>query len=247
MMKVEGLSISGRLQDVSAAFQPGKITAICGPNGAGKSTLLTCLAGLLEPDSGSVTLGGDDVQRMHPRARAKAIGYLAQDGQIAWDMSVRNLVTLGRMPHGDGASQPVDSAIEILDLQALAHRPASTLSGGEKARTLLARVLAGEPQWVLADEPLAALDLAHQLSLLEHLRTAADEGAGVVLVLHDLALVMNHADHVLVLDQGKLAAAGAAQEALSSETIHSVWGVKMRWLGEPGTQALVSTESANNS
>ena len=129
MLKAENLSLTGRLAEISATFQPGQITAICGPNGAGKSTLLTCLAGLLEPDHGVAELNGQDVHSMHPRERAKAIGYLAQDGQIAWDMSVRNLVALGRMPHGDGTCEPIGAALQTLDLNELSDRPASTLSG----------------------------------------------------------------------------------------------------------------------
>ena len=126
-----------------------------------------------------------------------------------------------------------------LDLEGLADRPLSRLSGGEKARALLARVLAGEPRWILADEPLAALDLAHQLSLLGHLRRAADGGAGVVLVLHDLALAMNHADRVLVLDHGAVAADGPPEQALAADVLARVWGVPARWLGEAGARALV--------
>lgn len=240
ILEAKSLSLAGRLNGVSASLNPGQITAICGPNGAGKSSLLTCLAGLLEPDAGSAQLDGAEVLTMQPRERAKAIGYLAQDGQIAWDMAARNIVALGRMPHGDKAREPVDAAIAMLDLEQLADRPASTLSGGEKARLLLARVLAGEPQWILADEPLAALDLAHQLSLLKHLRRAAENGAGVVLVLHDLALAMNHADRVLVLDRGALVATGAPDQALSGSTIETVWGVTARWLGEPGQRALIT-------
>jgi iron complex transport system ATP-binding protein len=114
------------------------------------------------------------------------------------------------------------------------------LSGGEKARALLARVLAGEPDWILADEPLAALDLGHQIALITHLRQAARNGAGVVLVLHDLALAMNHADRVLVLDRGGLVAEGAPEEALDPAIIERVWGVPACWLGEPGARALVT-------
>jgi iron complex transport system ATP-binding protein len=128
-----------------------------------------------------------------------------------------------------------------LDLTQFSARPVSTLSGGERARALLARVLAGEPQWILADEPLAALDLAHQLALLTRLREAARQGAGVVLVLHDLALAMNHADHVVVLDQGQVEANGPPEAALSDRTIARTWGVTARWLGEPGARALVAS------
>jgi iron complex transport system ATP-binding protein len=225
---------------VSAALEPGTITAICGPNGAGKSTLLAALAGLLEPASGEVLLDGKGLATFSPRERARRIGYLPQTGDIAWDLSVANLAALGRLPHRDLGEREVAKALAAVDLTAFADRPVSTLSGGEKARALLARVLAGEPRWILADEPLAALDLGHQLALLARLRAAADAGAGVVLVVHDLALAMNHTQRVLVLDKGSRAADGPPEQALSQELIARVWGVRGRWLGEPGARALVA-------
>ena len=240
-LAAQDLRLRQRLDGVSLSLQPGGITAICGPNGAGKSSLLQCLAGLLMPDAGAVTLDDEDLRSLHPGARARAIGYLPQEGEIAWDVAVRSLVALGRLPHRDRGDAQVDAAIAALDLGALADRPVSQLSGGERARALLARVLAGEPRWILADEPLAALDLAHQLALLRHLRRAADEGAGVVLVLHDLALAMNHADRVIVLSSGTKAADGAPEEALSAAIIEQVWRVPARWLGEPGARALVTS------
>ena len=233
------LSIRGRLDTVNAQLEPGRITAICGPNGAGKSTLLQCLAGLLAPDGGAVLLGGVPLPQGPERARR--IGYLPQTGEIAWDLSVGALASLGRLPHGDRGEAQVAAALAALDLTQFAARPVSTLSGGERARALLARVLAGEPEWILADEPLAALDLAHQLTLLGRLRDAASHGAGVVLVLHDLALAMNHADRVLVLDGGRLAADGPPEQALAEPVIESVWGVRARWLGEPGAWALAAS------
>jgi len=239
MLEARKLTLRGRLSGVSTSLRSDEITAICGPNGAGKSSLLQCLAGLLAPESGSVLLDGAPLATRHARERAVAIGYLPQHGEIAWDMSVRNLAALGRLPHGGGEA-PVEKALTSLDLQAFSTRPVNTLSGGEKARVLLARVLAGEPRWVLADEPLAALDLAHQLALLAHLRRAAQGGAGVVLVLHDLALAMNHADRVLVLENGGLAADGAPATALGTDLIERVWGVPVRWLGEPSARALVA-------
>lgn len=241
MLEVRSLSLKGRLNDVSACFRPGELVVVCGPNGAGKSTLLQCLAGLLPAASGSVLLDGAPIASLPLRQRARAIGYLPQDGEIAWDLSVRNLVALGRLPHGRGPvtfGAQVDAALAALDLESFSTRPVSTLSGGEKARALLARVLAGEPRWVLADEPLAALDLGHQLALVRYLRRAARSGAGVVIALHDLSLAMNRADRVLVLDQGRLAADDAPEQALSPAVIERVWGVPARWLGEPGARAL---------
>ena len=240
ILAAKDLQLPGRLAGVSLALEPGQITAICGPNGAGKSSLLQCLAGLLHSEGGEVTLDGEALRAIHPRTRAQAIGYLPQEGEVAWDVAVRSLVALGRLPHRDRGTAQVESAIAALDLNELADRPVSRLSGGERARVLLARVLAGEPKWILADEPLAALDLAHQLALLRHLRTAAEAGAGVVLVLHDLALAMNHADRVIVLSGGTKAADGAPEEALSADVIQRVWGVPARWLGEPGARALVA-------
>jgi iron complex transport system ATP-binding protein len=193
---------------------------------------------LIEPDGGEVQLGGAALP--HGRERARRIGYLPQTGEIAWDLSVEALASVGRLPHGDRGKAAVAGALAALDLTHLADRPVSTLSGGERARALLARVLAGEPDWILADEPLAALDLAHQLGLLARLRETAPQGTGVVLVLHDLALAMNHADRVLVLDRGTLAADGPPDQALSEETIARVWAVNARWLGEPGARALVA-------
>ncbi|WP_285709088.1 ABC transporter ATP-binding protein [Erythrobacter oryzae] len=228
------------VEGLTAALAPGKITAIVGPNGAGKSSLLLALAGLLEPSGGAVTLDGTPLAALTPRGRAQAIGYLPQSPDIAWDVSVESLVALGRLPWRDRGTAAIEAALAALDLETLRTRPVSRLSGGERARVLLARVLAGNPRWILADEPLAALDLAHQLALIAHLKACARAGQGVAIVLHDLALAMNHADHVLVLHEGRLAQEGPPADALAGEVIARVWGVSAQWLGEPGRRGLVS-------
>lgn len=239
-LQTENLAIADRLEGVDFALQAGTITAICGPNGAGKSTLLEAMAGLLRPDAGVIFLDGADLVSLAPRERARRIGYLPQAAEIAWDVPVRSLVELGRMPHGDKLAEPVDMALTALDLAPLADRRAQTLSGGETARVLLARVLAGEPEWILADEPIAALDLAHQATLLAHLRGAARSGCGVVVVLHDLAHAMNFADRVLVLSHGELVADGPPAAALAEERIAAIWGVEAKWIGSDGSRALVA-------
>lgn len=228
------------VENLSARLAPGEITAIVGPNGAGKSSLLLGLAGLLAPAAGAVTLAGQSLAACHPRTRAQAIGYLPQSPDIAWDVAVEALVALGRLPWRDRGTAEIAAALAALDLEALRHRPVSRLSGGERARVLLARVLAGTPRWILADEPLAALDLAHQLALIAHLKTCAAAGQGVVVVLHDLALAMNHADRVLVLRNGCLVAMGPPRDALQPEVIAQTWGVTARWLGAPGRMGLVT-------
>ena len=126
-----------------------------------------------------------------------------------------------------------------MELEGLAGRRVSRLSGGERARALLARVLAGEPRWILADEPLAALDLGHAAGLMARLKGQARAGVGVVMVLHDLPAAMNHADRVVVMDQGRMVADGAPEEALREAVIAGVWGVEAKWVGEVGERALV--------
>ena len=241
-LEARDLCLSGRLDGVSVAMRAGAVTAICGPNGAGKSSLLSCLAGLERPGSGEVLLDGAALRTLGGRRRAQRIGYLPQAPELAWDVSVEVLVSLGRLPWPDApageARAAVDAALAAMDLDGLRQRPVSHLSGGERARALMARVLATGPDWLLADEPLASLDLGHAAGLIASLRAEAGLGRGVVLVLHDLASAMNHADRVIVLDRGRVAADGPPDVALREEVIAQVWGVASRWLGEPGARAL---------
>ncbi|MEW9855866.1 ABC transporter ATP-binding protein [Novosphingobium sp. M1R2S20] len=239
---LEHLVVTDRLDAISSHLAPGAVTAICGPNGAGKSTLLSCLAGLLTPDAGTVGLGEIPLSQMAADARARSLGYLPQAPEVAWDLSVETLVSLGRLPWRGAPAQEaqaaIDAAIAAMDLGGLRTRSVSRLSGGERARALMARVLATKPDWLLADEPLANLDLAHAASLMRRFHEQAAEGRGVVLVLHDLATAMNHADRVLVLNRGRLIADGTPDEALSEAVIRKVWSVDVQWLGERGTRAL---------
>lgn len=241
-LSLDGVSVQGRLDAVTSKLSPGAVTAICGPNGAGKSTLLSCLAGLIAPDRGVVRLGGTHVMALPPMERARTFGYLPQTADLAWDVSVETLVSLGRLPwRGAPASEAqaaIDGAIAAMDLDLLRQRPMSQMSGGERARALMARVLATQPGWLLADEPLANLDLGHAAMLMRRFREQAGERRGVVLVLHDLATAMNHADRVLVLDQGRLVADGVPGQGLSEAVIADVWGIEARWLGAPGARAL---------
>ncbi|GGA01765.1 ABC transporter ATP-binding protein [Blastomonas marina] len=249
MLCADNITLGDRLDGVSAGIAPGRITAICGPNGAGKSSLLSVLAGLIAPDAGAAELDTTPIADLSPRARARAIGYLPQTPEVAWDVTVETLVDLGRLAWRGGPlakrrsggaddAAAIETALDAMELQDLRTRPLSRLSGGERSRALMARVLAGAPQWILADEPLANLDLAHQLALLRLLRREADAARGVVLVMHDLALAMNHADEVLVLDEGRRVALGEPETALSENVLREVWGVDARWVGEPGSRAL---------
>ena len=241
MLALHDVVVPGRLDCGELALRSGEITAICGPNGAGKSTLLAVLAGLLAPGQGIVALDGEPLATLPVRLRAQQFGYLPQNAEIAWDLDVATLVGLGRLPWRTAIAEDraaVDEALAAVDLAALARRPMSQLSGGERARALLARVLAGQPRWILADEPLAALDLAHQTALLRTFRALAGQGVGVVLVLHDLARAMNGADRAIVLEQGRIVADGPPSLALDSARLARTWGVAARWVGDPGSRAL---------
>ncbi len=246
ILACQNLTIPGRLADISLSLRPGELTAICGPNGAGKTTLLRALAGL-EP--APVKLGETPLAGMDPRDRARMIGYLPQHAQPAWNLTAEALVRLGRLPHRTSRAEDTaaaHAALAALDCTHLAQRGIHTLSGGERARVLLARVLAGSPPWILADEPLASLDLAHAAALLAHFRALADlandqangPGRGVVLVVHSLAHAMNHADRVIVLEGGRIAADGPPRQALSEELIEHVWRVRAQWTGPTGARAL---------
>jgi iron complex transport system ATP-binding protein len=219
------------LDRIDACFEPGRITAVLGPNGAGKSSLLACLAGLRQPDAGQVLLDGVPRASWSPRDLARRIGLLPQSADVHWDIDVATLVGLGRYPHrsrwGESAADraAVQAAMAATDVLQFAHRPVMALSGGERARVLLARVLAGEPEWLLADEPLANLDPAHQLDALDCLREVAARGAGVIVVLHDLNHALRVADTVLLLAAGRVVAHGPPDAVLTPATIAATYNV----------------------
>ncbi|HEX7693161.1 MAG TPA: ABC transporter ATP-binding protein [Sphingomonas sp.] len=216
------------LTDASAAFAAGRITVILGPNGAGKTSLLRAAAGLIAPSAGKIVIDGRAIAAMPRDDRARMIGYLPQSGDVAWNMPTRDVVALGRLPHRTSAEDDtaaVLAAMAATDTQQFAERRVGDLSGGERARVLLARVLAGEPQWLLADEPLASLDPAHQFDLLERLRGQAARGVGVVVVLHDLVQAARVADEIVMLRDGRVFASGPPDEVLSRQHLRDAFGV----------------------
>ncbi len=242
VLRAQGLghAIPGRtLYDgLDLELRPGRVTAVVGPNGAGKTTLLRQLAGLAPPQRGRVLLGDVDLQVLPPRQRARQLAYLPQGGGLAFDLSVRDLVLLGRAPYLPAFGAPaasdraaVAAALHRLDLDALADRGVRSLSGGERQRVMLARMLVSEARVLVLDEPGAALDIGHALALLAQLRALAQGGAAVVLALHDLDLARRFTDDAVLLTAGP-ARVGPTAHVLSARFLAPAFGVAVREHGE---------------
>lgn len=225
----------------------GQIVGLVGPNGAGKSSLLKALAGLIGSASASHSLLGDSIAHLADGARARAIGYLPQNPTVAWRLSVRELVELGRLPHGDGAQDAgrvaVEAALGALGLTSHAGRDVRTLSGGEAMRAHLARLAAGGHRVLLVDEPTASLDPGYQLEILEYLRGLAAGGHSALLVLHDLPLAARYCDRVLVLDAGQLVREGLPATTLDDELLARVFKIRGIRARLDGSDALVGISS----
>ena len=226
--------LAGRavLNDISLSLVSGHLVALVGPNGAGKTTLLRALAGLL-PSDGAIHVGGAALASLSLRERARRFAYLPQGHIVHWPLPARDIVALGRYPHGatDPArlspkdTEAVLRAMQAVDVVEFSERRVTELSGGERSRVALARVLAVEAPVILADEPTASLDPRYQLDVMKTLRAAADQGGLVIVVTHDLGLAARFADHLLVLSQGRLVAEGAPAAALSEQVMADVFRV----------------------
>jgi iron complex transport system ATP-binding protein len=242
-----GVSLAGRmvLREVSLQLSSGHLVALVGPNGAGKTTLLRALAGLV-PSTGTILIGGEPLSSLSLRERAKRFAYLPQGHIVHWPLAARDIVALGRYPHGatdparlmERDADAVARAMQATDVVELAVRRVTELSGGERSRVALARVLAVEAPVILADEPTSSLDPRHQLDVMKTLRTTADRGVLVIVVTHDLGLAARFADQVLVLSGGRLVSQGAAAEALSETIMAEVFRVSA-YRGEYQREAVI--------
>jgi iron complex transport system ATP-binding protein len=231
------VTLKGRqvLRGLDFVAHPGELTAVIGPNGAGKSTLLRALAGVV-PAAGTIALDGRPMAEWERGALARALAYLPQERTVHWSLSARAVVGLGRLPHrplgaGEGARDlaAIDAALAAVDAAHLAGRPVPELSGGERARVLVARALAQEPRALLADEPTAGLDPAHQLTLFRHLAALAASGRAVVVALHDLSLAARFCHSIALIHQGRTLAAGTAQEVLTPAHLAAAYGIAARY------------------
>jgi iron complex transport system ATP-binding protein len=236
LLSAQGLKVTlgGRpvLKDISLSLSSGHLVALVGPNGAGKTTLLRALAGLL-PSQGDIHVGGAALSSLSLRERARRFAYLPQGHVVHWPLPARDIVALGRTPHGaaDPArlslkdAEAVQRAMQATDIVGLSERRVTELSGGERSRVALARVFAVEAPVMLADEPTASLDPRYQIDVMTNLRNAVDGGMLVIVVTHDLGLAARFADTVLVLSEGRLVSRGPPAEALSENVLSEVFRI----------------------
>jgi iron complex transport system ATP-binding protein len=225
------VSLGGRraVADVSLAVPAGTLLAVVGPNGAGKTSLLRALAGLV-PHAGTIRFGGADLGALSAGERARRIGYLPQGADFAWALSVRDAVGLGRLPHGDpfgrlspGDREAVDEALQRLDLTGFADRAVTALSGGERSRVMLARVLATQAPLLVLDEPTAALDVRHEMELLELIRALVNDGLAGLIITHQLNLAARFADRIVLMACGRVIADGPPGEVFRTDVLESVF------------------------
>ncbi|MEM9618380.1 MAG: heme ABC transporter ATP-binding protein [Pseudomonadota bacterium] len=224
------------LDDASITCAPGCFTALCGPNGAGKTTALSVMSGALRADKGRATLEERNIRSFASVELARRRAVVSQNSVLTFPFEVHEVIAMGRAPHY-GRSTPkrdrqiIAEVIDLMGLQTFAERRFTTLSGGERQRVHIARALVqvweapdeDAKRWLLLDEPTAALDLKHQISLMRLLQRLASDGWGVVAVLHDLHLVKSHTDEVILFKSGAIAAAGPTKEELTAGRVKDVF------------------------
>ncbi len=241
------VELGGRrvLDGIDVALAPGALIGVIGPNGAGKSTLARALIGLVPPSAGAVAIDGVDLARLPPATVARSVAYLPQGSALHWPLSVERLVGLGRLPHlgpfsriGAADHDAIDTAMRETDTLHLADRVATELSGGERARVMLARALATGAPALVTDEPLASLDPGHQLEIMALLAARAAAGGPVVVLLHDLSIAARFCDRLLLLDGGRLIADGPPAAVLTDAALDRVYGITA-WRGEMQGQPLL--------
>ena len=227
------------LDGVGLSVAAGELVAVVGPNGAGKSSAIRALAGLLPLTGGHALLGGADAASLKPRERAARAAYLPQERRIAWNLPAIEVAALGAPFLTDGLER-ARAALDEVEAGYLADRGVAEMSGGERARVLLARALATGARALLADEPTTGLDPEAQLMVLERLKARAGAGQGVLVSLHDLALAARFADRIVVLDAGRVVADAAPLAALTPGVMAETFGLAARWVEGPDGPLLSS-------
>ncbi|MBT5187886.1 MAG: ABC transporter ATP-binding protein [Kordiimonadaceae bacterium] len=243
-LELGGASI---LKNISADVNRGEIVGLIGPNGAGKSSLLRSILGLVQMKSGEVFIDGTDLKDLSLKKRAQKMSYAAQGAPVHWPLTVEHIVALGRVPHLNPWQKlsvddeiAIDYAIERTDCSSLRGRLVTTLSGGERARVLLARVLATGAPYVLADEPVASLDPAHQLQVMGILKNLSNNNHGVMVVMHDLSLALRYCDRIILLNEGQMLGQDTPDVILNDENLRDVFGIRASRWADNGEDFLIA-------
>lgn len=235
------------LKDISANLNRGEMVGLIGPNGAGKSSLLRSILGLVKIKSGKILIDDVNIEDLKLKERAKKISYAAQGAPVHWPLAAENVVGLGRVPHlnpwqklSAEDEEIIEDAMAQTDCLSLKKRHVTTLSGGERARVLLARVLATTAPYILADEPVASLDPSHQLQVMEILKDLSKNNNGVMVVMHDLSLALRYCDRLILLNDGKMIGQGLPDVILNDENLAQVFGVRASRWSENGENYLIA-------
>jgi len=233
------------LDGIGVAVPPGTFYAVLGPNGSGKSTLVRALLGVTPLAGGRVSLDGRPFGSWTRRELARSVGVVAQAESIAFPLTTRELVAMGRYPHlgplegeGDEDRSAIARALAACDVEDLADRNVTTLSGGELQRARIARALAQEPRALVLDEPTSSLDIRHEMAILELLRRAASSGMTVLLITHGLDVAAQFADRMLLLSRGRVAAEGAPEEVVREDVLAAVYECPISVARDPESGAL---------
>lgn len=226
LMSIQDLTVNGRLNGVSLDLCQGEVVGLIGPNGAGKSTLLNAIAGL-NHQTGRVTLGGQEISAMHSNERARRVALQPQFVDSAWALSVHDIVSMGRLPWGDNNQDIIRSVMRQANIEQFSQRQVNHLSGGERARVWLARVLANQPEVLLVDEPVANLDIHYQKEVMQILQNYARAGHGVIIAIHDLSLAARYCDRLCLLNKGKQVQTGKIETVLDSQILSEVFEVEV--------------------
>ena len=229
------------LDAVDFKVEAGEVVGVVGPNGAGKTTLVRAALGLQALAEGSATLGGSSPARLDPAELARRVGYLPQERRLAWNLSAWRTASLGAPDRPPAEARDIAlRALRQVGLDHLAERGVFDMSGGERARVLLARLFATRAPLLLADEPTASLDPDAQLMTLDLLRAEAAEGGDVVVTLHDLGLAARACDRIVVLHEGRVVAEGSPEKALSAHVLAEVFNLEGELIRTPAGLALAA-------
>lgn len=250
-LKIENISLelgnSLILKNISATLNKGEMVGLIGPNGAGKSSLLRAILGLLPVKNGDILIDNVNINDLNLKERARKLAYAAQGAPVHWPLTAEHVVGLGRIPHlnpwqklSQEDEKIIEHAMEQTDCAALKERQVTTLSGGERARVLLARVLATSSSYILADEPVASLDPSHQLQVMEILKNLSKKDCGVLVVLHDLNLALRYCDRLILLNDGHMIGQDLPEVILNDYNLANVFGIRASRLTDNDENFLIT-------